>query len=293
MAELERLKKERGWTFDVKYTEVLERPLPRPIPLMTMSSRQSGEPAKKPRTQLASTSKPSAGPWKTRCDSSASQWDWRTEGHVGEVRDQGRVCNACWAFAATAAFEASYSVQHGRYVPVSEQNVLNCASPSSTCAEGFVGDAYNFFINKGAVSAEAELYVGKQLDCTPPSGNMRALSWDYVNPKARIPSTPAIKEALCRYGPIVTAVTATQAMQGYADGVFNDDDEGLPNHAVVIIGWDEEKGAWLVRNSWGPEWGLGGYMWIKYRVSSVGSSASWIRAAYSPGETMPTEARVE
>lgn len=282
IAQLERRKQEDGWTFDVKYTEVMERPLPPRIPLRVMSSRQSFDQAKQSKARLDAANKKRQYPWNTQCDPSAAQWDWRTEGHIGAVRAQEK-CAACWAFATTAAFEASYSIQYGRYVPVSEQSVINCASASSTCKNGSVEDAYDVFMENGAVGAAAEPYLQRKEKekCPSALSEMRAQEWAYVDDQEVIPSTPTLKNALCKHGLIVTAMRASEALQAYSGGVFNAHENGPVTHAVVIIGWDDEKESWLVRNSWGSEWGMDGYMWIKYQVSSIGTNASWIRAAWS------------
>ena len=50
------------------------------------------------------------------------------------------------------------------------------------------------------------------------------------------------------------------------------------NHAVVIVAWNDTKGAWLVRNSWGVGWGMGGYMWIAYGMSAIGVGAAYVVA---------------
>ncbi|UCH92091.1 MAG: C1 family peptidase [Candidatus Aminicenantes bacterium] len=55
---------------------------------------------------------------------------------------------------------------------------------------------------------------------------------------------------------------------------------GTVNHGVTLIGWDNNKGAWLIKNSWGSGWGEKGYMWIAYNCNNIGYAASWVQ----PGE---------
>jgi len=57
------------------------------------------------------------------------------------------------------------------------------------------------------------------------------------------------------------------------------------NHAVTLIGWDDAKKAWLIKNSWGTGWGgtcdhgdERGYMWIHYGTNNIGYLAAWVKA---------------
>ena len=64
----------------------------------------------------------------------------------------------------------------------------------------------------------------------------------------------------------------------YAGGIYN----GYPNnnagidHAVLIVGWYEPYQAWLIKNSWGPTWGFGGYAWVKYNNCNIGFYNYWV-----------------
>ena len=74
----------------------------------------------------------------------------------------------------------------------------------------------------------------------------------------------------------------TDLFQNYTNGVFNEIPSNYAsptsNHAIVIVGWDDAKGAWLMKNSWGTNWGENGYMWIKYGSNNIGRRAAWVIA---------------
>ncbi|MCV3212204.1 hypothetical protein OGM63_01455 [Plectonema radiosum NIES-515] len=71
-------------------------------------------------------------------------------------------------------------------------------------------------------------------------------------------------------------------IDSYRSGVFNNPTPPFEcmaiNLAVTIIGWDDDKQAWLIKNSWGPYWGEKGYMWIGYKSNNIGCGAAWVDA---------------
>jgi hypothetical protein len=64
--------------------------------------------------------------------------------------------------------------------------------------------------------------------------------------------------------------------------VFNEGSEAKVNHGVTLVGWDDNKKAWRIRNSWGDGWGESGFMWIAYNCNKIGYGASWVQAELAP-----------
>ena len=64
--------------------------------------------------------------------------------------------------------------------------------------------------------------------------------------------------------------------------MFNEGSNAEVNHGVTLVGWDDSKQAWRIKNSWGPGWGESGYMWIAYNTNKIGYGASWVQAKLAP-----------
>jgi len=56
---------------------------------------------------------------------------------------------------------------------------------------------------------------------------------------------------------------------------------GDVDHAVLIVGWDEPAGAWIIKNSLGPDWGDQGFIKLKYDTANVGFNAAWVQSTQS------------
>lgn len=102
-----------------------------------------------------------------------------------------------------------------------------------------------------------------------------------------------IKLALMNYGVVGTAFcVSSQYMYDFVQ--YQPPETSMdPNHAVAIVGWDDEKetqapepGAWIVKNSWGDDWGIDGYFWISYYDKHCGHNPEMGAIAYKDVEPM-------
>jgi len=71
-----------------------------------------------------------------------NSWDWRANGAVTNVNNQGQ-CGSCWAFSATANMEGQYFLsKSGALTSFSEQQIVDCDELCQGCNGGWMIDAF-------------------------------------------------------------------------------------------------------------------------------------------------------
>jgi inhibitor of cysteine peptidase len=185
------------------------------------------------------------------------------------VKNQGS-CGSCWSFATEGSFEAVINIWDNTIRDFSEQWLVNCDNTANGCSGGTY--AYKMFVSNGGVYETDLPYKAKDGTCgTSFTYHEKAKSYGTVTNDVE-----KMKQALYDYGPMYVSICAGSNLQAYKSGIITKTDGTQTNHGVVLCGWNETDGCWIIRNSWGASFGEKGYFRIKYGLSAVGTKVAYV-----------------
>jgi len=236
-------------------------------------------------------------------DDIPEEFDWVSQGKVTHAKDQNQ-CGSCAAFAALGAVESCFKIaeEDGDYnYDLSEQHILDCAYGHTYIDEdgqpwsafGCMGawpQAYFDYLNKvGQLTQKEAGYpymsgsTNMVYDCNPIDNNYNKRAHVTGQHNVWFPAEEDMKKMVL-INPVATAVRATWNWSSYGGGLLEDYlccdaafDEYCVNrmtHEVLVVGYghDEDEGLdyWLIKNSWGRNWGENGFVRLKRGTGHCG-----------------------
>ncbi|VDO10460.1 unnamed protein product [Rodentolepis nana] len=209
--------------------------------------------------------------------------DWRKKGLVTDIKDQGQ-CGSCWAFSATGSLEGQYKKKKGNLVSFSEQQLVDCSRSQGNegCNGGLMDQAFQYWMRNGAESEKDYPYTAHDGSCKFNKSASITLVKKFVRVKKGDESQ--LRLSVGQIGPISVGIDASSmSFQFYKSGIYKDD-HCSPNsidHGVLVVGYDQDKTGgkyWIVKNSWGTDWGNEGYIWMArdyHNMCGIASLASY------------------
>ncbi len=234
-----------------------------------------------------------------------TSFDWRNNNGnwLTPIKDQGG-CGSCWAFSAVGASEAALEIaaKNPNLNPdLSEQYLVSDCVMSGgyqTCCGGWEDQALEYIRDQGIPDETCMTYVdgsGCSCDGGTCDANCNYSSYgkcsdktcanrcsDWSTRLSRVKTTgpvsatgSSIKTALVEKGPLSAALYMNGS---FVNGVYKCSTIDDPNHAIVLVGYNDADGYWIVRNSWGSGWDGDGYFNVGYGQCLIEKYVTYVTA---------------
>ena len=184
------------------------------------------------------------------------------------VKNQGG-CGSCVAHGVCAVMETTYQRQTNdpnTNLDLSEAHLFYChgGEEGRTCANGWFPDqAFDKARDERVTLESVYPYTGSQQACAVPSG------WKSnsakVSGRTKLTGRANIKNWIATKGSVTGCFIVYQDFYSYRSGVYRHvTGSHTGGHCVEIVGYDDAQGCWICKNSWGTNWGAGGFFRIAY-----------------------------
>merc|ERR1712238_570485 len=227
--------------------------------------------------------------------------DWRTKGIMTPIKNQGN-CGSCWTFSTSGCLEAHTCLAHNvdctHWQGLAEQQLVDCAGDFNNfgCSGGLPSQAYEYLKYNGGMDFETSYsYAAKEGTCLAEKSSVGATVAEVYNITSG--DEDDLVTAIAQVGPVSIAYQVSDDFRFYQHGVYDSYNATTNstmcqnkntdvNHAVVAIGLgtatsrtdddDDDNDSsipyYIVRNSWGKNWGMEGLFWMKRGENLCGVS---------------------
>jgi len=205
-------------------------------------------------------------------------YDWRDRKVVSPVKDQGQ-CGSCWAFSVVENLESVWMLTKNMTADtmpaLAPQQLVDCSDLDLGCNGGNPPFAYQYVLDYGLETNADYPYTASGGSCDYNKADTYATmkTWKWATSYG---DETTLQQNLVSWAPLSICVDASN-WQDYSSGVLSGSDccwACMLDHCVQLVGYNAGASAatpyWIVRNSWGTDWGVNGYIWVEMGKNSCG-----------------------